>query len=99
MKKKNRGKDFLCYSASTSTVLPNTSYNHFERTPRKTPSSISQNGCLLVRYLEMDVLLFLSACVAGMYLRTRCLAMGIHVTIFNVDLSTQEVIMIEISKS
>jgi hypothetical protein len=32
----------------------------------------------------MDVLLLLSACVAGMCLPTRCLAMGIHVTIHRV---------------
>jgi hypothetical protein len=62
-----------------STVLPNTSYNHFARTPWKT-SSIVQNACLLVRYLSMYLLL-LSACVAGMYLPTLCLAMGIQVTV------------------
>jgi hypothetical protein len=31
----------------------------------------------------MDVLLLLSACVAGMCLPTRCLAMGVHVTVLN----------------
>jgi hypothetical protein len=72
-----------CYSASTSPVLPNTSYNHFARTPRKTPFSVVQNACLLVRYLAMDVLLFLGAYVAGMSLPPRCLAMGIHVTILS----------------
>jgi hypothetical protein len=64
-----------------TTVLPNTSYNHFARTPRKTPSYIAQNACLLVRYLAIDVLL-LSACVAGMCLPTCCVAMGIHVTLY-----------------
>jgi hypothetical protein len=44
---------------STTTVLPNTSYNHFARTTRKTPSSIVKNACLLVRYLAVDVLLLL----------------------------------------
>jgi hypothetical protein len=84
-KKKNIGRNFLCYSASTSTVLPNTSCSHFEGTPWKTPSSIVQNSCLLVRYLAMDVLLLLSAYVAGMCLSARCLEKGIHVTIFNVE--------------
>jgi hypothetical protein len=46
-----------CYSASTAPVQPNTSYNNFARTPRKTPSSLVKNACLLVRYLAMDVLL------------------------------------------
>jgi hypothetical protein len=63
-------------------VLPEASYNHFARTPRKTPSSVVQNACLLVRYIAVDVLLLLSACVAEMFLPTRCLAVGIHVTIY-----------------
>jgi hypothetical protein len=52
------------YSASTTTpVLPNTSYNHFARTPWKTPSSIINNVYLLVPYLATDVLLLSRACV------------------------------------
>jgi hypothetical protein len=70
-----------CYFVCTTTVLPNTSYNYFARIPRKTPSSIVQNASLLVRYLAVDVLLLLGACVAGMCLSTRCLARGIHFTI------------------
>jgi hypothetical protein len=54
---------------------------HFSRTPRKTPSSIVQNACLLIRYLEMDVLLFRAFTSAGICLPTRCLAMGVHVAI------------------
>jgi hypothetical protein len=77
-----------CYSASTYT-LPNTSYNHFARTPQKTRSSVVKNACLLVRYLAMDVLLLLSARVAGICLPTRCLAMGIHVPLFFVYLIRQ----------
>jgi hypothetical protein len=50
------------------------------RTPRKTPSSIIKDACLLVRYLATDVIL-LRAHVAGTCLQTRCLAMGIQVTI------------------
>jgi hypothetical protein len=69
-----------CYSASTPTVLPNTSYYPFARNPRKTPSSVVQNARLLVHYLARDVLL-LSACVAGLCLPTRCLAVDVHITI------------------
>jgi hypothetical protein len=47
----------LYYSVCTTTVLQNISDNHFARTPRKTPSSIVQNACLLVCYLATDVLL------------------------------------------
>jgi hypothetical protein len=43
-----------CDSASSTSVLPNTSYNRFVRTPRKTPSSIVKNACFLVRYLAME---------------------------------------------
>jgi hypothetical protein len=64
--------------------MPNTSYNHFVRTPWNTPSSVVNNACLLVRYLAIDVLLLLSAFVARMCLPTRRLAMGIHVTIHRV---------------
>jgi hypothetical protein len=56
-----------CYSASTSPVLPNTADNHFSRTPRKTPSFVVRNACLLVRYLTMDVLLLSRARVLREY--------------------------------
>jgi hypothetical protein len=69
-----------CYYTSSTPVLPHTSYNDFARTPRKTPSSVINSACLLVRYPAMDVL-FLSDCFVGMCLSSRCLAMGIHVTI------------------
>jgi hypothetical protein len=49
---------------STTPVLPNTSYNHFARTTRKTPSCIVQNACLLV-LLAMDGFQLLNAFVAG----------------------------------
>jgi hypothetical protein len=45
--------------SSTTPVLLNTSYNNFAQTPRKTPSSIIKNACLLACYLAMDVLLLL----------------------------------------
>jgi hypothetical protein len=54
------------YSASTTPVQSNTSYTHFARTSRKTPSSVIKNACLL------DVL-SLRAYVTGMCLPTRCL--------------------------
>jgi hypothetical protein len=56
-------------------------YNPSAWTPRKTLSSIVKEACLQLRYLAMDDLL-LSAFVARMCLRSRCLAMGIHVTIY-----------------
>jgi hypothetical protein len=58
-----------CYSASTTPVLPNTSYNHFAWTPRKTP-------CLQHRCLAVDVLFFHAFASMGMCLATPCLAMG-----------------------
>jgi hypothetical protein len=47
-----------CYSAYTPPVLPNISYNHSAKAPRKTPSSVVENVCLLIHYLAIDVLLF-----------------------------------------
>jgi hypothetical protein len=49
-------------------------------TPRKTPSSMVKNACLLVRYLTVHVLL-LKAYAWGLCLSRLCLAMGICVTI------------------
>jgi hypothetical protein len=75
----------LCLVTSNSRlsfVLPNTSYNYFARIPRKTWSSIIHNECLVARYLTTDVLLLFRARVVGICLPTRCLTMGIHVTIF-----------------
>jgi hypothetical protein len=51
---------------SPSRLLTVTSHNSLARTPRKAPSSIVKNACLLVRYLAMDVLLltaYASGCV------------------------------------
>jgi hypothetical protein len=45
----------VCYSVSTSTALPNTSYNKSEWTPRGTSSSIVHNACLQVHYLAMSI--------------------------------------------
>jgi hypothetical protein len=58
------------------------SYNSSARTPQKTPSSVVKNACLLVHYLPMDVLLLLRFYASGMCLPSRCLAMGICVTIY-----------------
>jgi hypothetical protein len=46
-------------SLSLSNLLTVPSYISSARTPRKTPSSIIKNACLLVRYLAIDVLLLL----------------------------------------
>jgi hypothetical protein len=43
------------------------SYNTSARTPRKTPSSIVRDACLLVRYLSVEVLLLLRARVLREY--------------------------------
>jgi hypothetical protein len=56
-------------------------YNHFARTPRKTPTSIVKNACLQLRCLATDVLFFRSFATGGTCLPTRCLEMGMHVTI------------------
>jgi hypothetical protein len=59
-----------------------TSYNLPARTPRKSPSSVVKNSYLLGRYLAMNVLLLLTAYASGTSLPSRCLAMGICVTIY-----------------
>jgi hypothetical protein len=51
----------LFYTPSRLLTVP--SYNSSARIPRKTPSSIVKNACLLVRYLPMDVLLLSCALV------------------------------------
>jgi hypothetical protein len=51
-------------------------YNSSAWTPRKAPSSFVKNACLLVRYLAMDGLLLLRTYSSGMFLPSRCLAMG-----------------------
>jgi hypothetical protein len=71
----------LYSSNSPSILMIGPSYNSSARTPRKTPSSVVKNACLLVCYLAMDVLLLLRACASRMCLPSRCLPMGICVTI------------------
>jgi hypothetical protein len=56
-------------------------YNNFARAPRKAPSSIVKKVCLLTRCLAIDILLLSEFACAGVSLPSRCLAMGIHVTI------------------
>jgi hypothetical protein len=55
--------------------------NAFARTTQKT-ASIFKEACWLSRCLARDVLLLRSYACAGMCLPSRCLAMGIHVTIY-----------------
>jgi hypothetical protein len=52
---------------------------HFARTTQKTASLVKE-ACLLIRCLAMDVLLLLALAPAGMCLRSRCLAVGLSVT-------------------
>jgi hypothetical protein len=62
-------------------------YNASAQTPRKTPSSVVKNACLLAHYLVMDVLL-LRAYTSGMCLSSRCLAMDMcHNTFIRFSLS------------
>jgi hypothetical protein len=56
-------------------------YNHSTRTPRKTLYSIVERAFLLTRFLTLEVPLLSEFACAGMCLPSRCLAMGIHVTI------------------
>jgi hypothetical protein len=56
-------------------------YNSSARTPRKTPSTVVKNTCLLFRYLAVNVLLLLIAYASGMCVPSRCLAVSICVTI------------------
>jgi hypothetical protein len=68
----------FCYSCPAEHFL------RLARTPRKTPHSLVKNSCLLIRYLVMNVLLlFRASAFAAMCLASRCLAVGIHVTIFS----------------
>jgi hypothetical protein len=69
------------YSFNSDLRLTVPSYNSMARTPRKTPSSVVNNACLLVRYIAMDVLL-LRSYASRTFLSSRCLAMGICVTIY-----------------
>jgi hypothetical protein len=55
-------------------------YNYFERTTQKTQSVVKE-ACLLIRYVAVDVLLLCAFASAAVYLPSRCLAMGIHVTL------------------
>jgi hypothetical protein len=58
---------YSCYSVSTTPVLPNTSYNHIARTPRKTPSTIVKNACLPINGCPSVA----CVCFAGMCLKSR----------------------------
>jgi hypothetical protein len=52
----------LLYTSPHSFNSPDCAlFNSSARTPRKTPSSVVKNACLLVRYLLIDVLLLLRA--------------------------------------
>jgi hypothetical protein len=67
---------------STTSGLPNTSYDHFASIRRKTSFSVVNNACFQLRRLAIDVVVFRAIASAGMGLSSRCLAMGIHVTMF-----------------
>jgi hypothetical protein len=65
-----------------SPTLFSSTYNSSARTPRKTPCSVVNNACLLVRYLAMDVLLF-RAYALWIGVPSRYLAMDICVKIWS----------------
>jgi hypothetical protein len=67
--------NFVVLHCTPSILLTVPSYNFSAQTPRKTPSSVVNSTCLLVRYLAMDVLLL--SLTSGMCLPSRCLAMDI----------------------
>jgi hypothetical protein len=66
-------------------------YKPSARNTQKT-QPIFEKACLLIHCLAMDVLLLRVYASAGMCLPTRCLAMGLYVTIFNSVVSTIQVI-------
>jgi hypothetical protein len=70
----------LILSFSTSLCYRTLLYNNFARNPQKT-ASVVKKACLMIRCLAMDVLFLRALARAGMCLPSRCLAMGIHVTI------------------
>jgi hypothetical protein len=57
-------------------------YNPSARTTQKTQLSIIDEACLLIPCLAVDVLLLLAYASSGMCLPSRCLAMGLFVTIY-----------------
>jgi hypothetical protein len=69
-----------------STRLPFCYAEHFLITtlhrPTENTAPIVKEVCLLIRCLAIDVLLFSEFACAGMCLPSRCLAMGIHVTLY-----------------
>jgi hypothetical protein len=64
------------YSLQLNPSLEPLCTDHTENT-----ASIVKNACLLIRYLAVDILMLRAFTSAGMYLPSRCLAMGIHVII------------------
>jgi hypothetical protein len=75
--KLNSSRHYYC------SLLPNTFYNHFARTTQKT-TSVVMIACFLIRCLAVDDPLLRSLAPAGMCLPSRCQAMGIRVTIWQI---------------
>jgi hypothetical protein len=63
-------------------------YNHFARTTQKTQPILLKRR-FMIRCLAIDVLLLRALAPAGMCLPSRCLAVGIHVTILSSHWYTQ----------
>jgi hypothetical protein len=74
----------LDYSASTISSDVLCPFIISRNRPHGKHPSIVKEECLPVRYLAMDVLLSRARVLAGMCLPSRCLAMGVHVTISNI---------------
>jgi hypothetical protein len=81
---------FAHYFHMTTNVHSTTIFCHFitlRHGPRRTHShSTVEKACLLMRCLLMDVLLLGAYASAGMCLPSRCLAMGLYVTILSCQL-------------
>jgi hypothetical protein len=75
----------FCTSTTTSfgTLL---SYIHFARTPRKT-ACIVDKACSPRRCLATEILLFRTSASEGMFLATRCIAMGMARTTYKTILA------------
>jgi hypothetical protein len=59
-------------------------YNPSHGKRRKHSLFVVEKACLMIRCLEMDVLLLRAYALAGMCLPSRCLAMGLYVTIYTI---------------
>jgi hypothetical protein len=72
---------WVCLLWSFCSMLPNNSLLPLCTAHTENTASVVKKACLLIRCVTIDVLLLHALAPAGMCLPSRCLAMGIHVTI------------------